>query len=85
MSGNTTQSTTRVGEPVNDVPQSAGALKKYLRTHPDNVVALNRLAELLRGEGKTREALELFRRSLAVNPTQVNIQKQVRDLDADHR
>ena len=67
--------------PVDPVPTSPGALRKYLRTHPSDVVALNRLAELELASGAPERALSLWKKSIACDPGQAGLARKISELE----
>jgi hypothetical protein len=68
--------------PVDPVPVSQGALRKYLRTHPNNVKALNRLAEFELASGSTERALSLWKKSLSCDPGQAGVAQKIAELES---
>lgn len=66
-------------ETVRDFPGAAEAYRAALQIHPDNVVALSRLAEILARSGNP-EALGMMQRALEFEPRSLGIRLRVTQL-----
>jgi hypothetical protein len=60
-----------------EIPDELGALRKYVRLHGTDVPALNKLARMEGAVGKAERAVELYRKSLLLNPDQANVKQEL--------
>ena len=63
------------------VDQSISALEKALTITPGNFMILNGLGEAHRLRGETGEAIDLWRRSLMLNPNQPQLRQSLQTLE----